>query len=77
MDVTFNVIAGLVFILTAQREALPNIEFDGVIINTVYPGAAADDVQKHITISIEDEIRQEIGRSIQEELQIDSGDVDN
>jgi Cu/Ag efflux pump CusA len=67
----------LVFILTAQREAFPNIEFDWVIINTVYPGATADDVEKHITISIEDEIRQEIRRSVREELRMDSGNVDN
>lgn len=51
-------IAGLVFILTAQREAFPNIEFDWVIINTVYPGATADDVEKHISIPIEDELRE-------------------
>ena len=51
-------IAGLVFILTAQREAFPNIEFDFVIVNTVYPGATADDVEKHISIPIEDELRE-------------------
>ncbi len=51
-------IAGIVFIWTAQKEAFPNIEFDYIVVTTVYPGATAEDVEKHITISIEDELRE-------------------
>jgi multidrug efflux pump subunit AcrB len=52
------VIAGLIFILSAQREAFPRIEFDRVIITTLYPGAMAEDIEKLITIPIEDELRE-------------------
>jgi multidrug efflux pump subunit AcrB len=52
------ILAGLMFIFTAQREAFPRIEFDYVVANTIYPGATAEDVEKHITIPIEDQLRE-------------------
>lgn len=51
-------IAGIMFIFTAKREAFPNINFDYVVANTVYPGASASDVEKHVTIEIEDQLRE-------------------
>ncbi len=51
-------IAGIMFIVTAKREAFPRVDFDWVIINTVYPGATAEDVEKHISIPIEKEMRE-------------------
>lgn len=51
-------IAGILFLVTAKREAFPRIEFDYVIVNTVYPGATAEDVEKHISIPIEDRLRE-------------------
>lgn len=50
-------ISGILFIFTSNREAFPKIEYDWVIVTTIYPGSTADDIEKHITIPIEDEIR--------------------
>ncbi len=52
------VLAGVVFLMTANREAFPRVEYDWVIITTIYPGATAKDIEKHITIPIEDQLRE-------------------
>jgi len=52
------VIAGLLFVVTAKREAFPRVDFDWVIINTVYPGSTAEDVEKHVTIPIETKMKE-------------------
>ncbi|PKL15964.1 MAG: AcrB/AcrD/AcrF family protein [Spirochaetae bacterium HGW-Spirochaetae-5] len=52
------VISGLVFVFTAQREAFPRVDFDWVVISTVYPGSTAEDVEKHITIPIETKMKE-------------------
>ena len=52
------VVAGLVFVFTAQREAFPRVDFDWVVISTVYPGSTAEDVEKHITIPIETKMKE-------------------
>jgi len=51
-------IAGLVFVFTAKREAFPNVDFDWVLVSTIYPGATPSDVEKHITKPVEDELRE-------------------
>lgn len=51
-------VAGIMFIFTAKREAFPNINFDYVVANTIYPGASAADIEKHVTIEIEDQLRE-------------------
>jgi len=51
------VISGLLFLFSANREAFPKIEYDWVTVTTVYPGSTAEDVEKHISIPIENEIR--------------------
>jgi len=53
-----TLLAGLLFIFSARREAFPRIDFDYVVANTVYPGATAEDVEKHITIPMEDQLRE-------------------
>ena len=52
------IIAGLIFLLTTNKEAFPNIDYPYVIITTIYPGATAEDIEKHISISLEDEMRE-------------------
>lgn len=52
------IIAGLLFMFTAKREAFPRVDFDWVIINTIYPGSTAEDVEKHITIPIETKMKE-------------------
>ncbi len=51
-------LAGIMFIYTARREAFPRIDFDYVVANTVYPGATPEDVEKLISIPIEDQLRE-------------------
>ncbi len=52
------VISGLLFMFTAKKEAFPRVDFDWVIINTIYPGSTAEDVEKHITIPIETKMKE-------------------
>ena len=52
------VIAGLLYLFTAKREAFPSVAFDWVIVSTAYPGATAADVEKHITVAVENEVRE-------------------
>ncbi len=51
-------IAGLMFLFRANREAFPKVDFDWVIVTTLYPGATAEDIEKHISIPIEDQLRE-------------------
>jgi multidrug efflux pump subunit AcrB len=52
----FFVVAGLMAIFSLNRDMFPNVELDRVVITTVYPGATPDEIEKLITIPIEDEI---------------------
>ncbi len=51
-------IAGIMFLFKANREAFPKVDFDWVIIKTLYPGATAEDVEKHISIPIETQLHE-------------------
>ncbi len=51
-------IAGIMFLARANREAFPKVDFDWVIVRTLYPGATAEDIEKHISIPIEDQLRE-------------------
>lgn len=51
-------ITGVLYLFSAKREAFPRVAFDWVLVSTIYPGATAADVEKHITIPIEDELRE-------------------
>ncbi|HPX91464.1 MAG TPA: efflux RND transporter permease subunit [Spirochaetota bacterium] len=51
-------ISGLLFMFTAKREAFPKVDFDWVVILTVYPGATAEDVEKYVTIPIETKMKE-------------------
>ncbi len=50
-------IAGMFALFSSNREAFPKVEYDWVTVMTVYPGSTARDVEKHITIPLENEIR--------------------
>ncbi|HMB20006.1 MAG TPA: efflux RND transporter permease subunit, partial [Spirochaetota bacterium] len=51
-------IAGIIYLQTENREAFPKIDFDFVIVSTIYPGATPSDVEKHVTIEIEEQLRE-------------------
>jgi multidrug efflux pump subunit AcrB len=48
------IIVGIFVTANMQREAMPNVEIDYVAISTIYPGASPYEVEKLITIPIED-----------------------
>ncbi|NOQ76303.1 MAG: AcrB/AcrD/AcrF family protein [Methylococcaceae bacterium] len=50
------VIAGWLSYVSMPREQDPDVNFNWVVINTVWPGATAEDVENQITNPLEDEI---------------------
>lgn len=50
------VIAGWISYSAMPREQDPDVNFNWIIVNTVWPGATAEDVESQITNPIEDEI---------------------
>jgi multidrug efflux pump subunit AcrB len=58
--------------LTINREAFPKIDFDIVVVTTVYPGASPAEVEKLITIPIEEELK-----SVDGIEEIRSSSIDN
>ncbi|MCF7908874.1 MAG: efflux RND transporter permease subunit [Candidatus Omnitrophica bacterium] len=55
----FILVAGFlsVFVFKIRREAFPEVSYDIVIVSTVYPGAAPEEVEKLVTIPIEKELK--------------------
>ena len=45
------------YVYKIPREAFPEVSFDMVIVNTVYPGAAPEEIEKLVTVPIEKEIK--------------------
>lgn len=52
----FLVVIGLLAALTLRREAFPAVNFDIVVVTTVYPGAAPLEVELYVTDLIEEEL---------------------
>ena len=55
----FILIAGFftLYIYKIRKEAFPEVSFDMVVINTVYPGAPPEELEKLVTVPIEKGIR--------------------
>lgn len=51
------VVLGLYSYVTLPREEMPDINFNWIFIVTTYPGASAEEVEKLVTIPIEEEIQ--------------------
>jgi multidrug efflux pump subunit AcrB len=49
-------VAGILVYLSITREIFPEFSLDSIAIQTVYPGASPQEVEKLITIKIEDEV---------------------
>lgn len=54
----FIVITGILAIIMQTREAFPRIDFDIVAIQALYPNATPSEMEKLITIPIEDELKE-------------------
>lgn len=50
-------IVGGYYMTSMNREAFPNIDFDIVTVTTIFPGASSSEVEKLITIPLEDELK--------------------
>ncbi|MDF3819812.1 efflux RND transporter permease subunit [Leptospira sp. 96542] len=54
----FLFLAGIISVLSMKREAFPRVNFREVRVLTVYPGANPVDVEKKVTIPIEEKLRE-------------------
>ncbi|NQT23116.1 MAG: efflux RND transporter permease subunit, partial [Candidatus Omnitrophica bacterium] len=53
----FIIVAGIIAVVTLNKEIFPNVTFDIVHVQTIYPGATVSDVERFITTPIEKEIK--------------------
>ena len=51
------VIVGIISGYTLQKEIFPTVEFDVILVRTVYPGSSSEDVEKLVTIPLERELK--------------------
>lgn len=52
------VVMGVMTLFNLKRATYPQVDFDIIKITTVYPGAAAEDVEINVTNKIEDELKE-------------------
>ncbi len=52
------VIAGIMVVSTMTREAFPNVTYDMVLVETTYPGSTPQEVEKQVSIPLEDELNE-------------------
>ncbi|MBL7071809.1 MAG: efflux RND transporter permease subunit [Candidatus Omnitrophica bacterium] len=74
-------VLGVVAAFVTRKEAFPNVRFDYAAVQTVYPGASSEDVEKYVTTPLEKEIRdisgvEEISSSSKENLSSISVKID-
>ena len=51
------IVCGFWSLLELNREMFPKVDFDVIIVTTVYPGSSAEDVEKLVTVTIERKIK--------------------
>ncbi|MES0490969.1 MAG: efflux RND transporter permease subunit [Leptospirales bacterium] len=66
------VVMGAYYFTSMQREAFSKVEFDIVMINTIYPGASPSEVEKLVTIPIERELKEVEGVKKMNSTSLDS-----
>jgi multidrug efflux pump subunit AcrB len=74
-------VLGIAAAFLIRKEAFPNVRFDYATVQTVYPGAPSEDVEKYVTTPLEKEIRdisgvEEITSSSKENLSSVSVEID-
>ena len=52
------VVMGSLSLFSLNKETFPNVDFNFIVISTTYPGAAAEDVEKLLTLDIERELKE-------------------
>ncbi len=58
LSTVFIILLGIASAFLIRRETFPNVSFDTITISTIYPGAAAEEVEKLITNKIEQDIKE-------------------
>ncbi len=54
-------IMGILSFMNLKRNSMPNVDFKMMFVNTIYPGAAPEDVEINVTIPIEEQIQKVTG----------------
>ena len=55
------IVLGVLSVIALNKEVFPNVDFNYITIRTPYPGSAAEDVEKLVSIEVEREIKQVVG----------------
>jgi multidrug efflux pump subunit AcrB len=55
------IVGGLFSISNIRREAFPNVNFDVIVVATIYPGASPKEVERLISSPLEEDIREVTG----------------
>lgn len=58
MMTIFLIVVGLSSLFTIRKEAFPNISYDIITVNTIFPGASAEEVERLVTNILERELRE-------------------
>jgi multidrug efflux pump subunit AcrB len=52
------VLLGVVGVLSLNREAFPNVDYDMITVSTAFQGASPPEVERHVTTPIEEELQE-------------------
>lgn len=50
-------LSGITSVILLKKDLYPEVDFDVIMVNTVYPGSSPEDVEKLVTISLERELK--------------------
>jgi len=56
--VILMVIIGIESVLTNRKEGFPEISLNKIVITTIYPGASSEDVERNVTLTIEESLQE-------------------
>lgn len=59
--IIFSILSGILALFTLRSEAFPNVDFHQLKITTIFPGAPPSEVEKFVTIPLEEKIREVSG----------------
>ncbi len=54
-------LAGILTVLTMQKEGIPNVTINQLVVTTIYPGAAPSDIELNVSMVIEDALEETEG----------------
>ncbi|MCO4754561.1 MAG: efflux RND transporter permease subunit, partial [Bacteriovoracaceae bacterium] len=69
------VVMGTISLFSLNKETFPNVDFNYIVISTTYPGAAAEDVEKLLTLDIERELKEVDGLEELNALSAEGGSI--